>query len=251
MEIQNKQLQTHDIIFDVIYSQNLLNNNKLDEAYEYVKKFFFRNKNEIFFYDGITYELFNRTKAMELIPDDLNITEKKIVGDKIEKKVIKLNQFLKSTDFYSRDYKPVVDFSKPMIFESIKNIRGVDITFNYLNMIKQLPHNINNNNIEITKDIKKDLKLVYDHILNVLCSGDKKQFEYILNFTACSFGGRKLRKAIYWQSAERTGKGIYLNFLNSILGDRMHKTSSVESILKYTKPFEGCCLINCDERRQF
>jgi hypothetical protein len=60
--------------------------------------------------------------------------------------------------------------------------------------------------------------------------------------------GRKVKKALYLQSKERTGKGVILNdVLKAILGDRMYKTNSVESILKYTKPFEGCCLLNFDE----
>lgn len=37
------------------------------------------------------------------------------------------------------------------------------------------------------------------------------------------------------------------DILKKILGDRMCKTNSIESVLKYSKPFEGCCLINLDE----
>ena len=73
-------------------------------------------------------------------------------------------------------------------------------------------------------------------------------FEYVLNFIACTFAGRKLRKALILQSIERTGKGQIINgLLNSILGDRMFKTNSVETIMKYNKNFEGCALINFDE----
>ena len=72
--------------------------------------------------------------------------------------------------------------------------------------------------------------------------------EYVLNFICCSFCGRKLKKALYLQSKEQTGKGIFMNeILKSILGDRMLKTNSTEAILKFTKPFEGCSLINFDE----
>ena len=47
---------------------------------------------------------------------------------------------------------------------------------------------------------------------------------------------------------ERTGKGIIFNdLLNKILGDRMHKTNSIETITKYTKPLEGISLLNLDE----
>ena len=114
-------------------------------------------------------------------------------------------------------------------------------------MGKPIPYFISNKDIGITESIENDVKLITDHILNVLSSGNKEECEYILNFIDCTFEGRKLRKAIYWQSVERTGKGTLLNFINIILGKRMYKTSSTEDILKYTKPFEGCALLNFDE----
>ena len=63
--------------------QLLLNTNDINEmqpVYNYIKKFFFRYKTDVFFFDGQTYELYKREKAMELIPDDLRKTFKKIVG---------------------------------------------------------------------------------------------------------------------------------------------------------------------------
>ena len=95
MENQKKELQNYDIIFDVMHAMKLLNTDKLNESYDYIKTFFFRCKNEIFFYDGCKYELFNRTKAMELIPDDLVHVRKVIVGDKIEKTTTKLKYVFK------------------------------------------------------------------------------------------------------------------------------------------------------------
>jgi hypothetical protein len=70
-----------------------------------------------------------------------------------------------------------------------------------------------------------------------------------MNFLACSVTGkRKLRKALYLPcSTERAGRGTVLNFINTVIGDRMYKTSSVEEILKYSKNFEGTSLINFDE----
>ena len=146
---------------------------------------------------------------MELIPDDLRKTFKKIVGENIVKIEIILKNYLKSTDFYEKEYEPVVDFSKQQIFNKIENVQGVDINYDYLNMGKPIPYFISNKDIEITESIENDVKLITDHILNVLCSGSKEQSEYILNFIACTFGGRKLRKAIYWQSVEKQEKEHY------------------------------------------
>jgi hypothetical protein len=49
-------------------------------------------------------------------------------------------------------------------------------------------------------------------------------------------------------SGEGTGKGLIVGGLfKNIMGDALFKTSSTESITKYTKNFEGCALINFDE----
>ena len=71
--------------------------------------------------------------------------------------------------------------------------------------------------------------------------------EYCLNFLAHSVAGHKVRTCLYLQSKERSGKGVILNLFKSMLRDRMCKTSSAETVVKYTKPFEGCCLVNLDE----
>jgi hypothetical protein len=115
-------------------------------------------------------------------------------------------------------------------------------------MGKSLNGNLTSIKPNRTKQTEEGLKIVYNHILEVLCSNNKVLYEYVLNFFCASFNGRKLRKALAFQSAERTGKGQILNgLLNSILGQRMFKCNSTENILKYSKPFEGCCLINFDE----
>jgi hypothetical protein len=250
MENQNN-LKYYDLKFSVTHLKKLVdkttNENQLCKAYAYIKKFFFKYKTDYFFFDSEIYELYKRDKAMELIPDDIKKTYRKIECDDVIKTDVIIKNYLKKTDMYEREYKPVVDFSKPQIFSNKQNIRGIDIKYYYVNMGKPLPYNISNENIEITKIIEKDVKLIDEFILNVLCSGDKLQYEYLLNFFACTFGGRKLRKAVYWQTKERTGKGTIMNFLNNILGKRMYKTNSVEDVMKYKKPFEGCCLINMDE----
>ena len=64
---------------------------------------------------------------MELIPDDLRKTFKKIVGENIVKIEIILKNYLKMTDFHEKEYEPVVDFSKQQIFNKIENIQGIEI----------------------------------------------------------------------------------------------------------------------------
>ena len=143
------------------------------------------------------------------------------------------------------NFTPTIDFTTD---ELVLN-NPANNNQKFLNMVKPIgikPPVFEKNQTESGEYIK-ELALIDSHILKVLCSNNKSVHEYFLNWMACSFAGRKLRKAIYLQSEERTGKGIFLNFIHKILGERMYKTSSVETITKYTKQLEGRTLINFDE----
>jgi hypothetical protein len=245
----NKKMQVHDVKFCVKYAQDILKTGDFEAVKDYIKKFFFRYKDKVFYFDGITYELYSQMDAKKLIPNDLIHT--KLIPDVETKKFIKeefsVKDYLSSTDFMTNEYIPTIDFTKPLTFKKTKQIRGVEFDEHYLNMGK--PLNIDPNvKANRTDEVKKGLQKVYDHIDIVLCSNNKDSYTFVLNFFACTLAGRKLRKCLYMQSKERTGKGIIINgLLKRILGDRMFKTCSVETLTTYTKPFEGCGLINFDE----
>jgi hypothetical protein len=248
---QSQNLQIHDIMFDVLHCKVLLNNKDISLVKKYVMKFFFKSQGKIFFYTGEKYILYEKNDAKNLIPIDLVKTIKTVSADQetVSKEEFRLRNFLESSEFMSVEYVPTIDFNKEQIFTVPKIIRGVKININYLNMYRTLP----TETLEVYKhtcEIDKSIKMLEDHILNVWCAENEDMFEYVMNFMSCTFGGRKLRKCLYLQSNERSGKGLPLNFFNKILGDRMYKTNSVESITKYTKPFEGCVLLNFDELPQ-
>ena len=149
-----------------------------------------------------------------------------------------------------QSYSPSIDidYSQPSnIFTSTETIEGKTIQKKMLNMKKALPFNEKSlNDIDID-DYATEIEFINNHILEVLTSKNMEQFNYFLNFLAFSAKGKKVRTAIYLQTDEGVGKGILMNFLNKIFGHRFHKTSSVETITKYTYPLEGRCLINIDE----
>ena len=244
------KLEKHDIVFDELYVKRLLEKEQIESVKAYVKRFFFRYKKEIFIYDGAIFDLYNQLDAVKMIPNDLCITQ--MIPDEVTKK-FKAEEFcvakyLKSTDFMKDTYKPVIDFTENVIFSKTNTIRGVEIKEHFINLAK--PYGIDRSApmVELTPFVKGQLKIIDDHLLNVLCSKNPESYKFNKNFFACTFAGRKLRKCLYWQSPERTGKGVFLNgLIKKILGDSMYKTSSVESLTTYTKPFEGCVLINPDE----
>ena len=84
---------------------------------------------------------------------------------------------------------------------------------------------VNSPPVKISDNIKEGLELINKHLYEVWCSKNNDAYEFVMNFFASTLGGRKVRKCIYLQTAERTGKGIIINgLLGEILGDRMCKT---------------------------
>lgn len=238
-----------NIKFNYNHAKALIDAEKVDQVKEYVKQFFFRYHEKIFHFDGLVFTLYDREAAMKLIPSDFKIT-RMIANEhtkKYEKEEFTMKNYLRETDFMCKEYKPTIMFNEPRIFtKSIYN-NGYHVEEHFLNMAKPMNYNLTTKPTRTT-ETDAGLKLVYDHINEVLCNKNKVLFEYVLNFISATFGGRKLRKAIIMQSAERTGKGQIINgLLHSILGQRMFKCNSTEQIMKYSKPFEGCCLLNFDE----
>lgn len=239
-----------NIRFNYNHAKALIDTENIDGIKAYIKLFFFRYQTNIFFFDGEIFNLMKQTDALMLIPSDCKITRNvaNIHTQKFEKVEFTLKKFLKETEFMAIEYKPTIDFSQPRLFTKTKLLNGFEFTNHYINMAKPLNTDLTSIKPKITKQTEEGLKIVYNHILEVLCSNNKELYEYVLNFFCASFNGRKVRKALIFQSAERTGKGQILNgLLNSILGQRMFKCNSVENIVKYSKPFEGCCLLNFDE----
>jgi len=242
-------MELFNIKFDCEYAKKLYLEKKIKEAHTYVQQFFFRYMDKIFYFNGLSFTLYERERAVNLIPDDIKVstTVFHVDMEKIIKKENILKTFLKTTEFMKNEYMPTIDFSSEIIFTKDVQLKGFTIKQKYLNMAK--PMNIYlTERIDITPELQSHLDLIYTHIKEVLCSFDSVMNEYLLNFFACCVSGKKIRKAIYFQSNERTGKGIIINnLLKAILGERMFKTSSTESIEKYTKDFEGTCLLNFDE----
>lgn len=227
-----------DLIFDVNHAMTLLEQNNVESLKLYIRKFFFLFGNEIFVREVLQFKLYDLSGALKFLPNDLEKYDKKI-------KVFSAKDFIKSSEFMKIKYIPTIDFTKDITFSEICSIKGIAYTNNYINMAKPIK-------LDITKPYDKDLvkdklQLIYDHILNIWCSKNNELNEYVLNFIACTLKGRKLRKCLYSQSSERCGRGTIIRLLQNILGNACCKTNSIEVVTKYSKPFEGCVLINLDE----
>jgi hypothetical protein len=220
--------------FDTMHLKQLVDTSKFDEAKAYIGKFFFTSGPNIFFFDGNTFILEETRTAINRIPNDIKFKSNLSSFD--------ARQYIKNAEFMANDYTPTIDFSKGRFFVGKHTVNDIEIETKFVNMAKPFA-------IDVTKKVKKhkDIKLIYDHIFNIWCSKNEEMNTWVLNFIACTLGGRKLRKAIYSQCSERCGRGTIIEFLSKILGNAVWKTNSVETITKYTKPFEGTLLLNLDE----
>lgn len=242
------------VVFSVMTIKNLLNENKIEDVKEYVQKYFFKTTDSYFFKNVQTgkYDNFKQKDLRQYIPKDLTNQ------DYIEENNLKSNR---QTKFNLFDYMVSSEFcdcsnnvqygifpdTDDDIVSITRNIKGKALTQKYLNMVKPLPFDLSECKDIKEKDFLEEIEVIDNHIKEVLCGGNIAMFEYVRLFFAFSIAGVKVRKAIFMLSEERTGKGIYLNFLDRVLGERMLKTSSTETITKYTKPLEGVVLVNIDE----
>jgi hypothetical protein len=244
-----EEIKRYDVLFDLDHLKYLLNgNNFMVNVPIYMNKFFFRYGSDIFFDNGETFELLTRQEAMNKIPDQY---KKQVVITQNNGKEKTIDLSLKSYFGHelflkTPETKLTIDYNQDYKFTSVDYIKGFDVEINNLNMKKDLPRNYNKV-VELTEENKKGVKMFFDHIKNVICSGDLTEYDTVKKFFASCCVGHKLKFALLWQSKEQTGKGTVLNFINELLGKRMVKTSSIENVERYTKIFEGASLINLDE----
>jgi hypothetical protein len=233
----------------------LCKDNKIDEAKKYISSFFFRSGSTILkkCHDG-TYDNFEHKDIKSNMPKDAVVYNGK-------HKVFDACEYFKTSEFMEKNYRPSIDMSRTEKFftetkqlfdeegECIKDEDDNDlITTDYIiNMAK--PLGIKRKAIKNFDKMKAEIgtKKILKHIEEILCSSDEKVYEYFLNFIACTFAGKKLRTNLYMQSAEGTGKGIIMNFLAEILGERYLSTSTFDTLEEHTKPMEGRSLIVLDE----
>ncbi len=244
-----KQLQKHDVVFDVSHLGQLMNKDDCFNAVpNYINKFFFKFGNDVFYDTGREFELLSRADAKQLIPKNYFKEIQVQKGDKTVTKKFLLSDYFDSDIFLkTNESRLTIDYEKDIKFVKTEHIRGVDIPYNYLNMKKDLPRDYTQP-IDMKPDTMEGVNMYFKHINDMLCSGIEEEYEVVTKFLASSFMGHKVKFCLLVQTLkEQTGKGTIFNALIDILGDRYYRTSNPEEFVLYNKPFEGRCLINIDE----
>jgi len=96
---------------------------------------------------------------------------------------------------------------------------------------------------EFSQEIRNQVKLVLNHMKEVLCSSNKKQAYYIAI-------GQKLQKTMFLYSGPGTGKTMLTWFLREmVLGPKITTKTANEKIItgQFNKELEGKCLLVLEE----
>ena len=203
------------IKFNNVHLKKLMEKGKIKKSKEYVQKFFYPSLDKIFYYDGIKFILYRKCDAINLISRDCYIEKKEANEEtkKFETMKYSARDFLSESWFMEVQYIPDIDFSTDeQIYKIKKKIRKVEYQQHYLNMSKPMNYD-KTDEMKNMKKAKEDIKMIYAHIFEVMASSNIELNNYLLNYIACTFGGRKLRTCLYMQSLERCGRGIIINDL--------------------------------------
>ena len=103
---------------------------------------------------------------------------------------------------------------------------------------------------EFSQEIRDQVKLVLNHMKEVLCSSDKKQVYYMMNMIMRIAIGQKLQKTMFLYSGPGTGKTMLTWFLREmVLGPKITTKTANEKIItgQFNKELEGKCLLVLEE----
>ncbi|GBB88289.1 hypothetical protein RclHR1_14860001 [Rhizophagus clarus] len=103
---------------------------------------------------------------------------------------------------------------------------------------------------EFNQEIRDQVKLIINHIEEVLCSSDKRQAYYMKNLVMRIAIGQKMQKTMFLYSGPGTGKTMLTWFLHErVLGPKITIKTANERIItgQFNKELEGKCLLILEE----
>jgi Family of unknown function (DUF5906) len=103
---------------------------------------------------------------------------------------------------------------------------------------------------EFSQEVRNQVKLILNHMEEVLCSSDKKQTYYMKNLVMRIAIGQKLQKTMFLYSGPGTGKTMLTWFLRErVLGPKITVKKASEKIItgQFNKELEGKCLLVLEE----
>lgn len=95
-----------------------------------------------------------------------------------------------------------------------------------------------------------EFSLFLDHILNVMCRGNRKDFEYLIGWMAWKIQnpGGVPQVAIVLRGEQGTGKGTFAELFGALFGCHYYHALNYEHVTgKFNGALEACCVLFADE----
>jgi len=159
-------------------------------------------------------------------------------GEMIDKFVVR-DWFFRDTPFFTLE----VNTSQPKIY------REVDGGY-YINQFHGFLHPNPPPFHEFSKEIRDRVKLILNHMREVLCSSDEKQKYYMMSLVMRIAIGQKMQKTMFLYSGPGTGKTMLTWFLRKmVLGPKITLKKANEGVItgQFNKELEGKCLLVLEE----
>jgi Family of unknown function (DUF5906) len=225
--------------------KDLIDQDKVEDAKAYIKRFFIKISHPVCIYGWIA----NEKKIVQYSYDEFRTSQvtnylsyyvQTIEGKKVVTTTFKLSKWFLEEDFEKARIGS--NITKPLMYQDKAGL--------YINTFggykfETCPENP-------SQKQKEGVQKIWQHMYEVLCSSNKECFEYVKLWISHMINGRKMKTALYFKSQEGTGKGIFISFLyNKVLGRRITLVTSNPSCLtgSFNGELEGKILLILEELR--
>ena len=147
--------------------------------------------------------------------------------------------FFRKTPFFAID----VDPTKPLSYQKPS---GTHVINNFQGFLHPNPRPF----YEYSKKVRNQVKLILNHMREVLCSSDKKQELYMMGLVLRIAIGQKMQKTMFLYSGPGTGKTMLTWFLRKmVLGQKITMKTADERVItgQFNKELEGRVLLVLEE----
>ena len=242
VKVQNNEIENNEMKpFNKELLTNMVINKQLDEAKEYVKQYIFKTYKLFYLFDpdSNTLESFERHEIKTFLSKNIKYKERDNEDDKAKEKSFS-DWFL---DLECTFYKLAYDLSQPFTFKK-KNTQ-------YLNLFRGFKFNNLTIQDETNEYLEEGVKYIFNHMDEVICSGDKPAYGYLKKWIAkLVYCKAKMKTCVYLKGTQGAGKSSLSNFLLEMIGTwNAHKTQSVKCLISFNGELIGKSLLILEEMK--
>lgn len=222
--------------FSIENLKNLITNEQITEAKNYVKQYFFKLKDPVMTVlktpSRTVYTFYSQSQVC-------NIFLQNNFGKDTDANFKVADWFYqKDIDYYIMDINPTES--------SIWNKKGSK----YLNMFYGYLHKNKKAYSSYSEEIRNKVNRIWEHIRIAWCSRKESQFQYVKSWMTAIVAGKKMKSLLYLKTIPGIGKGVITEFIrDKVIGRHaVHETKNIDCIIgKFNKELMGKVLLILEE----